>query len=115
MWYVIYGLRIVGIFPSNGDALDYLADCIAGRVRPEYFTKANAFALQFVPAPNGPVYKNIVDLLVPPDLSQRDVVVEAEIAQMADRDDWDWDETPCRVNLKPALFKEDWVAERGTN
>ena len=72
MWYILYGLAIVGIFPNENDALDYLADCIGGNIRPDYFTQRRAFAIQFIGKDHGsPVFSNVADLLQPPDLTER--------------------------------------------
>ena len=79
MWYIIYGLTIVGIFPNENDALDYLAECIGGNVRPNELTMPRSFAIQFIGEDQGgPVFTNLSDLLVGYNAKQ------AEAAWMAD-------------------------------
>ena len=83
MWYIIYGLAIVGIFPNENDALDYLADCIGGNVRPDYFNMPRAFAIQFIGKDQGgPVFNNMMDLLDTSELIAD--AKQAEAAWMAD-------------------------------
>jgi hypothetical protein len=82
MWYIIYGLAIVGIFPNENDALDYLAECIGGNVRPDYFTQRSAFTIQFIGKDQGPVISNMMDLLDTSELIAD--AKQAEAAWMAD-------------------------------
>jgi aconitase B len=64
MWYILYGLAIVGIFPNENDALDYLAECIEGNIHPNELTMRGAFAIQFIGKDQGgPVFNNMMDLL----------------------------------------------------
>jgi aconitase B len=83
MWYIIYGLTIVGIFPKEYDALDYLAECIGGNIRPNELTMPRAFAIQFIGKDQGgPVFNNMMDLLDTSELIAD--AKQAEAAWMAD-------------------------------
>ena len=88
MWYIIYGLTIVGIFPKEYDALDYLAECIGGNVRPNELPMPRAFAIQFIGKDLGPVFNNMMDLLdtseLKADAKQIADAKKAEAAWMAD-------------------------------